>query len=398
MSLDSNFKYGAVFLLMALWPGFLLDWSLEWVLVITTTLFGAYLFLKNMEARINSINVIIFLASLLVVEATFSHLYSQFYGKFNTGTRDYVDLVKPLFLVFSCLMPFRLGFYERDVVANSSIIILIYSLFAYFSIKLNVPIFSEVFNYIYSDTKLQLTEFTTRLTVPFENPNFLGFFAILSLHLALFSNAKHKIILAILAIIVVGLTGSRTAWVTGIIILFAYYVKGLVFHGFRGRSRLVALMIILVSGLAVSAEYFVDFIDDYQRLANLYDALINRDLSRDSSYGDRVELRLGALKLIQERPFFGHGAVKYSGFDVVDNQYYGIVLRYGFFGASLIFTAFALYLFALFKRITNVDQAYGLFIYFLIVLAWLWAGNFIENIRLSVLLIYFLSALTYEKQ
>lgn len=397
MSQHSNFKHGAVFLLMALWPGFLLDWSLEWILVIATTLFGAYLFLDDLRFRVNGINVAIFLASLLIAEALFAYLSSQLYENFRTGPRDYVDLVKPFFLVFSCLIPFRLGVCDPEVISNSAIIILLYSLFAYFSITFNAPIFPELFNYIYGDTKLQLTEFTTRLTIPFENPNFLGFFAVFSLHIALFSNAKYKSILAILAIVVVGLTGSRTAWVSAAIILCAYYTKGLVLNSSRGRPQLVALGLILATGLVASFEYVGDFIDDYQRLATLYDALINRDLSRDPSYGDRVALRLGALDLIQVRPFFGYGAIKYSGYDVVDNQYYGILLRYGFFGACLVFIAFALYLSKLFKKVNNVDQAYGLFIFFAILLVWLWSGNFIENVRLSVLLIYFLSVLNYEK-
>lgn len=391
-----------LFLVVALWPGFFFDWLLEWGLVFFLTGLGLlkYLVTKERETPINRFGL--YLSLTLVSLGFFAYLNTVATQRFSTSGRDLLDLLKPILLYFSSLLPFIVNkkFISRGEIENSASIILWYSALCFFAIQLKVPFLGDLLTNFYSETKTNITDYIVRLTIPFENPNFLGLFSVTCLYIGLNLTRIINWLLAVPALICIALSGSRTAWALGIASI-AVFIFDTIFTSFTKNSRLPRKYIILsflVVILFFSSLGIDDFIGSYQRLADFIDIFSNFDLARDESYADRIALRDGTWKLIEERPIFGWGAVKESGFDVVDNQFYGIALRYGIFG-TFIFLMYAIYCFFIYlKKMHTLRKKILVSIYFSILFIWLWTGSYLENIRLVVLQIMLLYSIGIESE
>lgn len=398
MVLSNTRAISALFLIVALIPGFLFDWALEFALVLVLTIAGMYQYFNSPWSRSTMARLGFLLAVYLVFQALCTLFFTQIAVRFDTGGRDLVDIVKPFFLFFACLLPFTLAGTHKKTIHVCAALVLCYSIFCFLCIKLNVPVVSTLLNALYSATKLQITDYTVRLTMPFENPNFLGVFAVLSLYIGLHFGKKVTWFLAIPALMVVGLSGSRTAWILGAVTVLIFLLEG-TFAIFDKKRRLSPWAIgLVIVAVVVAAQASAGFIEEYKRLADLISVLSDFDLSKDESYADRNILREGALALILERPLLGWGALKYSGYDVVDNQFFGLALRYGFVGLMVIAGYWGLAFVRHWRRMERTREKVHLALFYLIILAWLWTGSYLENVRLVVLVMMLLLSIRGETE
>ena len=389
-------KINIFFLLVALWPGFLFDWLLEWGLVFGMTAYGVYQYV-HLRQKTTLRHFGFLLAIYLLIIGLFSYLLTQLSQRFFTSPRDLLDLLKPIFLYFSCLLPFTLEKKKRAYILNGASIVLIYSVICFIFLRLEIPVISNLLASFYSGTKTQISDFSIRLTIPFENPNFLGMFSVLCLYIGLNLSSKINLSLTLPAFMCVCLSGSRTAWALGVFSIFVFILEALLTSCSRKSRLSMPILAVLLAIIAAIVVFLWNFSESYQRLSDFIDIFANFDLERDQSYADRIALRDGSMRLILERFFWGWGAIKESGYDVVDNQYYGIALRYGISGLFLIMLYFSLAFTLHLRTLSVLREKIHLLIFYLILFTWLWTGSYLENIRLVVLIVMLLYSIGTDR-
>jgi len=380
-----------LFLLTALIPGHLFSWGIEWAFAVATTVLGAVTFHRMIRRHpfgaCNGLWMLVLLTSVSLV----GYIMTLVLANIPTGIRDAVEIIKPAMVFFSCAYVLSVGVPTVDELRGACFAVLAFGVMCALILILEIPVLSAAVDAVYGTTKTAFSAYYVRLSIPFENPNFFGLFAVLSLMLALNFKAQPDVKLVVLSLIAVGLSGSRTAWLTSSLILFVFVLgvaRGLLmasrrltgFHLFVG----VALPVIIVAMFPLAVE-------SVQRVEDFLNLIIEFDLAADESYAERVALREMTTALIRERPIFGWGAMKYTSVDIIDNQYYSLLLRFG------VPTTILLALAALAGAASQVRSARSgsrrnaLALMWLILAAWLWNGTFLENVRLAMLITTFFS-------
>jgi len=386
------------FTLVAMMPGHLLDWGVEWSFAATTTVAGLLLYPRfhRIYPRISTYGLLAILLVTLI--SVFSYIATLVFGRFETGLRDLVDLFKPGIIYFSCTLGFIFGTITLQQARNATAYILIITLICTIVIVIQPPVLFELVQIIYSSTKTNISDFNFRVSIPFENPNFLGLFSIFSLCIALFIQ-KPDLRLTILSILVIALSGSRTAWITsiGVILVFLIFAGRDLF--LRQITPSLSAIIVPIVIILLGVYFMPIFLEENQRIIDFIDVLMNLDLSQDASYAERIEMRANALSLIMERIFFGWGSIKYSNLDVVDNEYVSLLLRFGIFGSLIVLLALGFLFATHVSHSMTRTKGHHVVLFWIVALAWMWVGSFAENIRLSILLtMLFASTISsYEK-
>ena len=384
------------FLVSALIPGHLLNWGVEWAFAGLTAVAGAILY-PRFHRRYPSVSAIgLSVISLVAALSTGSYAFTVATGRFATGPRDWIDLLRPFLAYFSCTLAFSFGPVRLRSIQRAATYVLSFTVLVASILIFNVPILRSVANFLYSDTKTAISATLLRISIPFENPNFLGLFAVAAFCLAVLFGSRPRYLLAAVALVTIGLTGSRTAWLTTAMIV----VAKLMLNGARvlrprrqirrgGRMLRATLALGLV---VVAAFYLPEIVQANQRFIDFAEGLAHLDLLRDPSYQERQAMRAQAGRLIEERLVLGWGALKQSDIEIVDNQYISLLLRCGLLGTFVIVLALG----GLFVRhVVNGAKrlrAMEVVVLWVVVLAWMWSGSFAENVRLSVLVVLMFAA------
>lgn len=392
-------RWPVTFLLVAcLIPGHLLGWAVEWTFVFASAALGVWSFPQFSQrypavARGGLITV-----GTLTAIAAGGYVITALGGRFDSGPRDIIDIFKPVLVFFVCTAALAFGRPTLQSVRNALVIVLLYSIAVFLVMYLRIPGFFDLAQWLYSDTKTNIGEYIVRLSIPFENPNFLGLVAVLALILGLNFSAKPAGLLVVCALVVAGLSGSRTAWLTSAVVLLCYMVGHLATLAATRRLPSVAsvLMICLLIGGAV---YLLPGLSEsYDRLSSLLDLLVTLDFSQDASYAERIAMRQEGLQLMAERPWFGWGAYKYSIVEVLDNQYFALMLRYGIVGVGVLLISMTFLFLRYRATMAEPGLAFPAYVMWLVVMGWLWNGNFIENIRIAVIITMVFVATTNRLQ
>lgn len=381
----------SILLLAALIPGHLFNWGVEWlfVLILACAGFCFYILDEPLVRQKSVFNVYLLFAAVLVGWALFALFWSSRSGAYESGGRDLFDAIRPLVYLY-CLYPiWRSRRVSLKDLCQLYRIIFLYSVFWFFVLYFDVPILREFYQLLYGETKTRIEEYIVRLSVPFENPNFLGFISTLGLAVA-FGRKKVDWTLVGLSLTCGGLSGSRTAWVVSVLIIFCVACSTfLLRRGILNKSKQVG---VLLAGVVFLCILIPQLVDSYQRLADLVNLVFTFDLASDYSYSERIALRADAWQSISDRFFFGWGAAKYAPFAMLDNQYFGVILRYGAIGSAFIMLSCLLFVG---RFVTARGPAGPKFLYLglIVILAiWAWNANILENARLFILLYATLSS------
>jgi hypothetical protein len=376
------------FLLTALIPGHLANWAVEWGFAALTTALGAVLY-PRFHRRYPAVSTygLLTVAAITLVSGV-SYVVTLLGGRFPTGARDWTDLARPFMVYFSCTLGLSFGAIPLVRMRRLCAYVLLVSVCVAATLVVDVPGLSGLSQTIYGSTKTVLSSTLIRLSVPFENPNFLGLFAVTALSCALLFGVRPDYGTAALALIAIALTGSRTAWLTSAVVVLTFVgtVVVLPLAGWRSTrgSRLAPATAAVIVTL-IGARYLPAVWESNQRFLDFLAGLATLELLRDPSYVERQQMRAQAFTLISERLAIGWGALKQGDIDIVDNQYVSLLLRSGLTGALILVGAvwglFRMHLRAAAAQRTRLHVV----MLWLITFAWLWSGSFAENVRLAVL-------------
>jgi hypothetical protein len=387
-----------LFLIAALIPGHLFDWGIEWAFAAATTALGMATYPRLLRRRPTAARIGLGVLIVLTLVSMVGYIFTLALASFPTGVRDAVELIKPAMVYFSCAYALVVGASTTvEQLRRACFIVLVYGLVCGVALMLEAPVLGGVVEAIYGTTKTAFSDYYMRLSIPFENPNFLGLFAVLSLTLALNFAPRPDLRLVVVSLAATGLSGSRTAWLTSALVL-SFFVLGVARRLAAAPRRLswphlllgVALPATLLAAVPLAAE-------SYQRAADFLDLVIEFDLGSDESYSERIALRAAASALILDRPGFGWGAMKYTSLDIVDSQYFSLLLRFGV-PATLLLALVAIFGAAAHVRMAapGPDRRAAALMWFILAV-WLWNGTFLENIRLAVLITIFFSAVVVRR-
>lgn len=392
-------KWTFLFLFTALIPGHLFNWAVEWAFATTTTLLGVLYFRRfsRLYPRCAQFGLMTMLSITCI--SLIGYIFTLALSNFPTGFRDAVELLKPAMVFFSCTLALVFGPPLLHDLRRACFSVLTYGLICGLILMFEVPVLASLVDFVYGDTKTGFSDFFVRLSIPFENPNFFGLLAVLSLAIALNFSPRPDLKLVVVSLCAAGLSGSRTAWLTSALVLITF--SGTVLAAMvTNRRNLSASKIVVAIVLPLAAAYYLPTLaESLQRAGDLIEILTSFDLGSDASYAERQALRNEATRYLFERPVFGWGAVKYSNLDVVDNQYFSLFLRFGIFGSLIILSVTAFGVFANLRPLAGTkDFKSGLLIW-LVLAAWLWTGTFLENIRLAIIitLIFASASKVHEK-
>lgn len=382
-----------LFLVTALIPGHLFDWATEWAFASSTTILGVWYFQRT--ARRYPLGARIGIVTLFAVTCVswVGYIFTLALATFPTGIRDVVELLKPTMVFFSGALTLAFGPPRLENLRRACFWVLAYGVICGLILMFDVPMLSSLVDTLYGSTKTGFSEFHVRLSIPFENPNFLGLLAVLSLAISLSFASRPDLKLAAVSLCAAGLSGSRTAWLTSVLVLTVFLVT-VVVTVITDRRNLSVPTLALAVGLPLAAIYFLPVVaESFQRLESFIELITSFDLGADHSYSERLALRENATILILERPVVGWGAIKYTNLDIVDSQYFSLLLRFGVLGSLILLVAAAAGVFANLRPLAGTRDLKSGVLMWLVLAAWLWNGTFIENIRLAILItIIFASA------
>lgn len=193
----------------------------------------------------------------------------------------------------------------------------------------------------------------------FENPNYLAFFLTISYaYLAAQSKNTKRIILLLVYLVLVLSTGSRTG-----LIALALVASSI-------HYRLILPAIISIVFLLNTDALFSSLPTRFQEITSVAGAIESHSLSI------RLEILKDSIGLINERPFIGYFE---SPYDITDNWYVLMALRYG-----IAISLFALGVLAssLFLRFRTSFLNSRTAVFALIPLVFSLTGAFLDNPRL----------------
>lgn len=371
-------------------PGHMFGNTLEYVFIFLLTSFGWALVWSNRIPRLaGGFSTLSILGLLTVVTLLYTGTYAYriTVDNINTGGRDMIEVVR--FLVYGAIFLSIITCLNNNNVKRFEKII---SITYYFSISVallyfvNVPFFSNVFqNVIYADTKTVLQwGGWMRLSVPFENPNYLGFFAVLTFcYFLFFSRLTAPKVLVVPCVIF--LTGSRSAWLVFAGVLVIYYFH--TFYSAAASGRVRKLAIATATGLVVIALaiYFWDFIVAGNRVSMLMRALESGSLLNDSNAQGRVAMAQRAFDFFAESPLTGTGPAKYETMDVVDNQFFRWLLRMGLLGSVIIIGILVGIFVTQFRNARGTRHKIGLITFWGATAAYCMTGSFLSNFRMAMI-------------
>lgn len=83
--------------------------------------------------------------------------------------------------------------------------------------------------------------------------------------------------------------------------------------------------------------------------------------------------------------------MKYSEVGVIDNQYFGLLLRFGVLGTVIAFLLVGVVMGHRLLTMKPGDRVVGFLASCCVVLVWGWTGSFFDNVRLASLCVLLLS-------
>lgn len=332
-------------------------------------------------------SVILFLVQFLYVT---SYVFSVAFNGIQTGPRDMFELGR--YLILWAFVVYIIRHFEgrvRTALEAALTASLYFSLFVFAAYQRTLPVLTPAFKALYAGTKTSVGKFSgqARLAAPFENPNFLGFAATLTIcWLLFFSKSRLRLAHVAAGLLVLFYTGSRTAWAaTGVLLAFAlavYVYQGLI----QLKVKLAAQLSLAFLCLVLSGPWLIPRVLANSRVARVITAVSRGGLQEEANAARRLVQAREALTYISRSPFFGWGPSKYETMTYVDNQYLLWLLRNGVAGTGLILAGFALLSWRLLRgaRGDLMRQA-GTAAFLTSVALMLLAGQFLDNFRLFFL-------------
>jgi hypothetical protein len=383
-------------------PGHLFDWAIEWLwlgfqlaasLILFFTFHGKLKSTVGLNPKFWTYCFVLF---------TLMGLLGTLHGHVILGLQiDVKDLQDHFrFLIFIILALFiGSAVVDDDIIFFTSAVkmVVIYNLLASAAILFDLPILSEALMLLYADAKVQVDFLHVRIGIPFGNPNFAAFFFLFAF--AYFTSFRASPIFAILSIVSLLLTGSRSGIISilPLILLSYFYILQSAVKNLKELTVCVAFHAVFLS----FSEGVFQLATSLPRFIELADALSLGGVDKVDTASIRINVVNDAIKYIELSPFIGIGPGRYYGLDITDSQLIAWPLMYGIPAAVLIIGFFALLFFNIIRNATTNRHALGSLAMLSTFLLMLSVGDFMKNYRLffiSILFLHIMSLIAAKRQ
>jgi O-antigen ligase len=380
-------------------PGHLFDWWVERSFSAAVFMLAcAVLMTKSSpwEARKPSrqASVLFFAVQFLYVT---SYVFSIAFNGIQTGPRDYFELGR--FLILWAFVVYVIRHFDAPVKKATELALtasLYFSLFILALYQRPLPVLTPFFrDWLYQGTKTWVLDGQLRMAAPFENPNFLGYVATLTLcYLLFFSKARLRAAHSTAALLVLFYSGSRTAWAASGLLLAlaatAYVYQGLI----RLRMKFAVQLSCVFLALALGGPWLASRALASNRVVRLISAVRRGGFQEEANAAERLTQAREALIFIGRSPVFGWGPSKYETMAYVDNQYLLWLLRNGALGTGLILIGLAMAGWRLLRSARgDLMRMAGTAGFLGSVAMMLLAGQFLDNFRLFFLTAFVAAAI-----
>ena len=337
---------------------------------------------------------------ILIITATSASAYAlrRYMNPGASGLRDYLEMLRFVVLL-SVMVLIEVDFSRRAIRALDTVIIasLTWMGIVFAAYTTSIPFLTPFLTgalYGTSKTNVELSIAQIRVSAPFENPNFLAFYLVLSLTYLLFFS-RHCLRYWIAPVAAVGgfLTGSRSGWIAMLIVLTLFGID-LLSRALRWRDlRLIGAAVALVLVAVGAWSILSDGILGSYRVATTVDYLKAGRILEEPNLAARIQVNGRAMELFLESPVVGTGSAKYTEIDVVDNQYMTWLVRTGLIGFVMLLLVYARVAVAQLDAAWRSNQVVGVAAFWLSAAVMLITGSFLDNFRLTFIFWYFAFAI-----
>jgi O-antigen ligase len=343
---------------------------------------------------------IVYYFLILQLSYVFSYFHSEIiFPSGKSGLRDYFELARyAIYLIFTFFIFFYYPRNSRNLADPIIRVTLFFSLLIVLIYIFKLPILNAFFeDFLYAATKDDLSKISiggrVRFAAPFPNANYLAYFLCISLvYLLFFSNAKDKPLLIITSLLLLFLTGSRTGWLTSVVILVSFQIT-YIRYGLFQKGKFINLVLVTLLSCALVLLLFNGFLPNVTRLTELTSAFGAGDISSINSFAHRMEHNLFIWNSLQESLIWGLGPSKYSLTTVVDNQYLMWITRQGIIGVVIIAIGILSLFIHMLKFSKTTLHTYGIITFFFAVGLFCMTGAFLNNFRLFLLTIFLVAVI-----
>lgn len=318
-------------------PGHLFDWWVERGFTASVFLFSSLMIAVKAapwETRRDAARATMFFFAVQFLY-TFSFIYSVAFNGIPTGSRDYFELGRYVFLW--AFVVYTIRHYDprvREATETACTVGLYFSLLVLVCYLRSVPVLTPLLKRLYADTKTFAAYGQVRLSAPFENPNFLGFYTAQVLcYLVFFSRSKMRLAHCAAALFVLFYSGSRTSWAGAAIVMASAAAVYAYLGAARVRLKLVLQLSLATVLLVAAGARFSTVVMRNNRVVRLLKAAQGGGVQEEANAAGRVSQAREVVEFVGRSPVFGWGPSKYATRAYVDNQYLIWALRAGLLGA-----------------------------------------------------------------
>lgn len=387
----SQRAWAAMLALCVLVPGHMFNWWLErGLIVVGLGILGVQIARDRLPRSVIHSWVLV-TAPLMCSQVfyTVGYLTAILVRGTPTGGSDVFELLRfPITALYVLWYFSARRWAPRELLQRVLVLSLCWSLLVAFCYYVDVPILSPLFKLIiYADAKTWRIAGTLsmRLSAPFENPNFLGYFLDGVLCYAIFDwDGKGRLAVSVGCIVLLILTGSRTSWFVAAFVFAFWLVSSVVRARVAPSVRttlqrlrfFVPLVLILGVGLVGSGSWLIG----NPRVRSL---MGGGSILTLASVAVRLEMTVYALKMFASSPWVGWGPGKYLFEMNIDNHWALWAARMGIIGLGALLVSYLLFVMSAVKHAwLRAKDLAGPLCYVFVIGIFLMTGDYLGNFRL----------------
>lgn len=371
-------------------PGHMFSWAVEWLWLGMQVLSAIILLfvVRRTVCATAGIAPRAWTGFFLIVTAfgAASALHAAVVLNIKTSTSDIPDLMR--FLIFIPLALFIGTASTSSFAAQLERVlklVIVFNLVTAAVLLLNVPVVASLLMVIYGEAKIQFDFGHIRIGIPFTNPNFAALVFVLAL--GYFSFFRKSLVFAVLTVVSLFLTGSRSGLLAAAPILMAVYLLYVV-RAVR-RPRVLVLLLVLHAVAIAWIAQALEAMGGFGRIVELIEAVQAGNLAQVDTASIRFDLIKAALAFIERSPLLGIGPGRSYGLDVTDSQLIAWPVMYGI-PLALLIGGFFLWMFInSIKLASSGELVLGILATAASFFLMLFTGDFMKNYRLFYISVLF---------